>query len=228
MRCPFAVAVRRSLIVWLLLVMGSASAIAGTASPDTLRTNLWMTESLLREILHEGVSVLPDDGMPVLLTPRGRHPGLDLMRSLAAGMVDDAGHQAVLMDELGDDEPLAQPPAESVPYELRFSLEDVRLEYPRVGRRLGLWRSWVDRDLEVSGQVTVRDRRSGMLLMDDRLARSFSDRLPAGRLDALETPAFAFTSAEPDEGGIPAVFEEVVVLGALVGLVAAYFATTAD
>lgn len=228
MTCPFAAAVRRLLLVAALISGLAAAAAAGPAPADTLRTNLWWTEALMRDVLRAGAAAIPADGSPVLLSPRGRHGALDLMRSVAADLVEEAGHMAVLMDEA--EEPVEEElplPAE-VPYELRFRLEDVRLEYPRVGRRLGLWRTWVDRDLEVSAQVTVRDRRSGLLLLDDRISRTFSDRLPAGRLGALETPAYAFTSAEVEEGGVPAIFEEVVVLGALTGLVVAYFATTAD
>lgn len=228
MTCSLAVAARRLLLVSLLATCGAAAAVAGPAPADTLRTNLWLTESMLRDVLQLGVRAIPDDGAPVLLSPRGRHEGLPLMRSLAAELVEDAGHPAVLMDEEVDAEEEALPPPADVPYELRFDLEDVRLEYPRVGRRLGLWRTWVDRDLEVTAQITVRDRISGMLLVDDRVARTISDRLSADKLEDLETPAFEFTTARPDEGGLPAVFEEVVVLGALTGLVAAYFATTAD
>lgn len=228
MTTPFpAAAVRRVLPLVLLLASLSASAAAGPAPADTVRSNLWWTESLMRDVLRAGTAHLPADGATVLLTPEGRHAALDLMRTLALELVEDDGHEAVLLDE----EELAEeelPSAEEVPYELRFRLEGVTLEYPRAGRRLGLWRTWVDRDLEVSAVITVRDRRSGRLLMDDRVVRAYADRLPAGRMAACESRAYDFTRAEVEEGGIPAIFEEVVVLGALTGLVVAYFATTAD
>jgi hypothetical protein len=86
----------------------------------------------------------------------------------------------------------------------------------------------VDRDLEVSGIVTVRDRRSGRILADERVVKNFGDRLPASRVSELESQAYEFTEAAIEDGGISAVLEEVVVLGALAGMVVAYFATTSN
>jgi len=218
-------------VLAILILAPFAGAVAGTAAPDTLHSNLWWTESLMEDLLRVGTDQLPSDGNAVLLTPVGKHPALDVMRTIAVDLVEGTGRAAILLDD--DIEELELDPdfdlsADQVPYELRFRLEDVRLEYPRVGRRVGLWRTWVDRDLEVSGVVTVRDRRSGRLLVDERVVRSYGDRLPASDLGSYESKAYEFTSAQIEEGGFSAILEEVVVLGALTGMVVAYFATTSN
>jgi hypothetical protein len=215
-----------------LLCVSLPAAHAGTASRDTLHTNLWLTESLFEDLLRVGMDSLPADGDAVLLTPIGNHPALDLMRTIAVDLVEESGRAAILLDdgeeEENDSVEMIDLSSDMVRYEIRFRVEDVRLTYPDAGRRLGLWRTWVDRDLEVSGIVTVRDRRSGRILADERVVKNFGDRLPASRVSELESQAYEFTEAAIEDGGISAVLEEVVVLGALAGMVVAYFATTSN
>lgn len=44
----------------------------------------------------------------------------------------------------------------------------------------------------------------------------------------MNAPAYEFTTAEPAEGGMRAILEELVVVGALTGLVAVYFANSGN
>jgi hypothetical protein len=222
----------------VLLCCTGAASFAATADADTVRTNLWVAQALMTDILEEAFAELPEDAAGVLLEPAGRHDALDLMQTLAYDLADERGLPAYLGpapaaagDEDGEDEveEWGVPSVDEAPYALVFRIDDIEVEYPRVGRRLGLWRTRVDRECSVSAIVMLRDRRDGLILHDGRAVRSFGDRLPAGMLDDLGSEPYAFTQARVvDGGGIHSILEEVVVLGALSGLIAAYFATTAD
>lgn len=225
----------------VLTVLGAVGAIpqaaaAAEAPADTVRSNLWVARALMTDVMREGFAALPPDADGVMLEPLGRHDALDVMQIAAYDIAEDLGLTAYLPVDPEDDEDGEEeldsdwgpPTAEELPYVLSFRLEDVNLAYPDSGRRLGLWRTWVDRDVAVSAVVTLRDRRSGRLLFDDRVVRRFGDRVPSGRFDALGHPAYDFTYADVGASGPAAIIEEVVVLSALAGLVMAYFATTGN
>lgn len=141
--------------------------------------------------------------------------------------LDDEGWAEDDLEE--DEEEMGVPAVAAAPYVLVFRLEDVEVEFPRAGRRLGLWRTWIDRECTVTAVVMLRDRRDGLILHDDQATRMFGDRFPAGKLERIAESSYEFNDATvAGGGGIFSILEEVVVLGSLAGLIAAYFATTAD
>jgi hypothetical protein len=216
------------------LPLAAAAGSAG-APADTVRTNLWVARALMTEILDDALASLPADAAGVLLEPSGRHDALDLMQTVAYDLADERGVNAYLATPAVTDEDAeiddgwGVPSVDEAPYSLVFRIDDIDVDYPRVGRRLGLWRTWIDRECSVSAIVMLRDRRDGLILHDDQSVRRFGDRFPADMLDDLGTAPYEFTQARVvAEGGIHSILEEVVVLSALTGLIAAYFATTAD
>ena len=171
-------------------------------------------------------------GLSVYVAPppaTGKKPG----QKPAGGAA--APNDTTRADAGGQNDPAAGEPIEGIPsmgaapYVLVFLLDDVEVEFPRAGRRLGLWRTWIDRECTVSATVMLRDRRDGMILHNDRAVRTFGDRFAAGQLPHITESNYEFNEARiADGGGIQSILEEVVVLGALAGLIAVYFATTAD
>ena len=111
-------------------------------------------------------------------------------------------------------------------YEFRYRVDELSLTYPDTGRRLGLWKTWIARDLGLVLQGTVVAADDGQVLSSRRVVRSFQDRIPDEHLAAVESRAYPFTTSEPQESGLARQIEEIVVLGTLVGLVAIYFANT--
>ena len=103
---------------------------------------------------------------------------------------------------------------------------DIALYYPDTGHRLGLWRQWVARDIELTVMISLQDMASGRLLLSDRYTRSFSDRVPDDNFAAVNSDVYPFTSGEPAQSGWKGRVEEIVVLGALAALVAIYLANT--
>ncbi len=221
------------LLAALLLITTSAPAaeraapVFAASGPDTIRTNLWLTEAMLGDVAREMVAAVPVGPWRVSLRPGGPHDAAPLLESALFEELAAAGHEAYLDESATapDSLEVVQP---EVDYELRYRFELVALEYPRVGRRLGLWTRWVDREMGVSVRAQVLESHTGRLLMDDRLKRSYGDRVPASVMSRVDDPLFTFTTAQIEEGGVKSILEELVVVGALTGLVAIYFANTGN
>ena len=213
-----------------LALAGAAGAGDGplpfAAGPDTVRTNLWLTQALFADIVREAATVLPADSSRVALRPLVKHAAQPLFEPAAFAELTAAGHE-VLLDET---DVAATKPTSAVEadYEFRYYIEDVDLSYPRVGRRFGLWRSWLDREFQAVVRVSVLETATGRLLLDKRMTRGYADRIPAGHLEAVDAATYGFTTADPAEGGLRSILEEVVVVGALTGLVAVYFANSGN
>jgi hypothetical protein len=111
-------------------------------------------------------------------------------------------------------------------YIVSYRIVDIALAYPETGRRLGIWRQWVARDLELTVAINVQESATGRLLLSDRVNRSFGDRVPSDDFNAVDSDLYPFTTADPGESGWKSRFEEIVVLGALAALVAVYLANT--
>jgi len=198
-----------------------------SAAADTIRTNLWTVQALLTDIARETVAVVPGRERRVYLKARGQHEALPLLETALYAMLVESGHEAYLEASAtdGTENPVRPAAAE---FEVRYLFEDCDLGYPEVGRKFGLWRQWIDREIEISVLISVVELASGRLLMDERLERRFTDRLPSGYMALVDEPTYEFTTAEPAESGLGTIMEELVVLGALTGLVAIYFTNTGN
>ncbi len=205
----------------------AAAAFPTGAAPDSLRTNLWLSEAMMGEIVEEMVAVLPPGPMDVSLRPAAAGEESDLFLTVAHAELARRGYRLFL------DESRSLPPDQRAAYEapdvdleIRFSVEDLSLTYPAAGRRFGLWRQWVDRELDLTVIVTVLEQRTGRMLIDRRLSRTFGDRVPSDLLDHVESKMYPFTAAEVSEGGWRGLLEQIVVIGALTGLITVYFANS--
>lgn len=196
--------------------------LGGAAVADSLRTNLWLVEALMGEIAGEVADALPPAPASVLLAnrPAATDKAGELLRQVATRVLKHRGY-TVLGDE--PDSLHAAPDVTA-----RLAADEVALSYPDVGRTLGLWRRWLDRDVSVTVSADVSEHGSGRLLLSDRLTRRFSDRVASGELPHVESRLYPFTTAAPGESGWSRRLEEFVVLGTLAGLVAVYFANTGD
>jgi hypothetical protein len=117
-------------------------------------------------------------------------------------------------------------PPQNVDLVISYDVENIDLAYPRTGRRFGLWRQWIERQMSASAFVTVVERGSGRLILQDRFERAYRDRVPDDVCDDIGSSLYPWTDAERQESGLRRRLEEVVVLGTLAGLVAVYFANT--
>lgn len=197
--------------------------LGGAAAADSLRTNLWLVEAMMGEIAGEAAQVLPAPPARVLLAGRpatGDRAG-ELLRVVASRVFADRGYE-VLVDQ---SDSLRGPAPDCT---ATLIVQQVELTYPDVGRTLGLWRRWVDREVSVVVTAEIAEAASGRLLLNERLTRRFSDRITNDEFPQVNSRLYPFTNAAVGETGWQRRLEEFAVLGTLAGLVAVYFANTGD
>jgi hypothetical protein len=205
----------------VLLLPCPAALAAAPAPADTVRTNLWLTEALMAEIVTAAASSLPPAPAALRLAPGDDEAATELMGTVAARTLGGLGYDLFAAQD--DSSALA-----AVDAVFGFRVLSVDLDYPDVGRTLGLWRSWVGRDVTVAAMIVFYEADSGRILLQERLVRSFSDRVPDDSFADVNSNTYPFTSGQPGEGAWQRRVEQIVVLGALAGLVAIYFANTRD
>jgi hypothetical protein len=208
------------------LPTGPVPLMPAIGAPDSVRTNLWLVQALFGQMVRRIAGSLPPAPAPVALQPMSRAQANPLFQSVADRMLREQGYELFLDESSLDKGQSPAPPLPPGTSVLRFRCEDVKLTYPQSYRRFGLWRQWVDRELTASVIATVIDRDSGRLLFDERLARSYADRVPAGRFASIGSGVYDFTDAPLKERSWRHYVEGVVVIGTLAGLVAIYFANT--
>lgn len=200
-------------------VGGEATGLPGPAEPDTVRTNLWLTEALMGEIVTLAVGSLPPGGHAIKLEAQSADDGEEIFGGVAANILSELGHELYVASQ---DSNLAA----SVDYVFGYRVVGIELSYPEVGRTLGIWQRWVARDLVVSAAVEISAANSGQLLFKDIVERSISDRVDNDDFDLVGSDRYDFTTAEKSGSGWKNRMEEIVVLGTLVALIAIYFANT--
>ncbi len=191
------------------------------AEPDTIRTNIWLTEAIMAEIVASTARVLPSPPAAVQLVQEMSSKENELFKSASVRVLGGLGYGIYLEDE----DPARQAAVDCI---YSFSVHGVELVYPEVGRTLGLWRRWVDREMKVTVQVDVVMANSGRILLSERIQRQFNDRVSADQFEMVDSDLYAFTTAETSESGWKSRMEEIIVLGTLAGLVAVYFSNTGD
>ena len=198
--------------------VGSSGCTALTAV-DSVRTNLWLCEALMEDVAGQASHALGSAPGAVRIEKRGTAEGLEFMGQVVFEVLSSAGFE--VFTDVGDSSRQA-----AVDYIYGYQVKDIKLTYPRVGRTLGLWLRWVERDLRVSADIEVLEAATGRVLFSDLVTRQFSDRIGAGDLSSVNSPLYSFTNEETSESGWRRRLEEMVVVGTLAGMVAVYFANT--
>ena len=200
---------------------GGPLGLGGTAAADSLRTNVWLVEALMGEIVAEAAASLPSPPARVQMTARpaaGDRAG-ELLGLVVARVLRDRGYEVLVAS--ADSALGARPDVHA-----RFVADQVELSYPDVGRALGLWRRWVARDVKVVVSAEISEAATGRLLLSERLSRRFSDRVTDDEFPQVDSRLYPFTTATVSESGWQRRLEQFAVLGTLAGLIAVYFANT--
>ena len=123
-------------------VSSGAGGLPAPADPDTVRTNLWLTEALMGEIVSVAAASLPPGPHALKLVDQGGSQGDELFGGVAAKILREQGHELFVA---GEDSTAAP----DVDYVFGYRVIGVELAYPEVGRTLGIWQRWVARDLSL-------------------------------------------------------------------------------
>lgn len=199
----------------------TAVQLPGLGEPDTVHTNLWLTEALMGEIAMVASSSLPPAPGAVLLVNEGGSDKDELFGVVATDILSSRGYDLFVV--AGDS--TVQAPVDFV---FSYNVTGVELVYPDVGRTLGIWQRWVARDVAVTVSAEVSTASTGQLLFKDNVKRRFSDRVDNDAFQGVESDLYDFTTAEIASSGWQGRMEEIVVLGTLAGLIAIYFANTGN
>ncbi len=221
----------RPLILFAILtvcwVFQSAPTHAGAdttlavAQEDSVPSNLWLTRSLMEDLVKECKGALAPAPQNILLRAGAQDPETELFQAALYRVLVGSGYHVFLATADADTNP-------GIDVDWHFRVAGVKLAYPQVGRTLGIWRSWIARELAVTVFCTLSEVPSGRILFDDQLQLQFNDRFRVAELPRVESPLYDFTTAEPVNGSWHNRLEEIVVLGTLAGLVSVYFANTSN
>jgi len=188
---------------------------------DTVRSNVWLTEALMAEIAASTARVLPPAPAALQLVQEAGTMEDGMFKTALVRVLGGLGYDMYLQDE----DPAMQAAVDCI---YTFQVNGVELSYPDVGRTLGLWRRWIDREMKVTVRVDITMANSGRVLLSDLVQRRFSDRVSDDQFDMVDSDLYEFTTAETSESGWKSRMEEIIVLGTLAGLVAVYFSNTGD
>lgn len=191
------------------------------AEADTVRTNLWLTEALMGEIVSHAVASLPPAPAALLVVDEGGTEADALFGGVASEILGGQGYDLYVITQ---DSTITAP----VDFVFYYSVVGVELVYPEVGRTLGIWKRWVGREVGVTASVEIATAEGGRLLFKDTVSRRFSDRVDNNDFDDVDSDLYDFTTAETAGSGWQGRMEEIVVLGTLVALIAIYFANTGN
>lgn len=209
------------LLAWVIPVTACNAAGAGSAPApaDSVRSNIWLVQALMAEIVTSASRALPPAPARIFLDPEDDEPACALFETAAFDVLSGAGYE--LYSSLEEDIP-----EDFDGLVMAFNVMEVDLAYPEVGRSLGIWQQWVGREIGVSVQVEMTMAATGRLLLRDNFHRQFLDHVPSSDFSAVNSRLYEFTTAEIAESGWRRRLEEVVVVSTLAGLVAVYFANT--
>ena len=220
---------RRGLLLAVALMVVGAGAhgqeappSAAAAGSDTVRTNLWIAEALMGEAVAATMPALPPAPAVVRLVPKVTDASTEILTTVISRRLRLAGYDLRLPLAASDTTVVSA----DADCEFRYEVVELTLAYPETGRRFGIWREWVGREMAFTGLFTVVETPLDRVLFNDRVRRTYRDRVPNDEFAGCESKAYAFTSAATREGGWTRRVEEIVVLGALAGLVAVYFQNT--
>lgn len=214
------------LLLAVMALAGFAAESSWAGSPELtdvseLHDNLWLCEALMGEIVDATLPGLDPAPRAIRLEKTGKYEATDLLQQIAYERLQEAGYEVYTAVE-----DTARQAA--VDFVYRLQVKELDFTYPEVGRTLGVWKRWVDRDLKITADVKVIEEQSGRIVFDDVVQRQFADRIGAGDLEEVRSSAYSFTNPSLGESGWQRRIEEIVVLGTLAGMVAVYFANTGD
>lgn len=191
--------------------------------PKVPATNLQVVGLVANTVFDRALESAPlERGAKVLLAPAGDHP-LNFVVEYA--LLRQLGRRGVITQVrrsvIPDDSLLATAgnPGEPV---LEYQLASARVTYLRL-------RGWlpgrvkIEREALVEGHLTLRDPQSATVLWVGDAKYNLVDAFPRGQLTMVEDPRFVDLKSPAPQRNLDKVFEPVVVVAVVAGLVALFF-----
>ncbi len=192
--------------------------------PRVPATNLQVVSLVANTAFNRAMRSAPlDSGAHVVLVPAESHPlnfviEHALLRDLSRRGVTITVRRAIVPeDSLAGTSPAGDPL-------LEYQLATARVTYLRlVGFLPFSGRIKIERQALVEGVVSMRDPRSGNILWSSDASYNLVDAFPRDRVNLVEDDRYADLKGTVPERNVDKVFEPIIVVGVVAGLVALFF-----
>jgi hypothetical protein len=197
--------------------------IVRSRGPRVPATNLELVELVARRAIDQALKAAPlDSGAHVLVAPAESHPLNFMMEHAVLLHLARRGATATVRRSIIPDDSLvaiAGNPGDPV---LEYSLASARVTYLRlVGWLPGRVR--IERQGLVQGTLTLRDPLNSRVLWTGDASGNLVDRFPKGQLPLVEDQRYTDLKSAAPTRNVDKVFEPIVVVAVVVGLVALFF-----
>lgn len=187
-------------------------------------TNLQMIELVANTAFHRALAQAPiDKGMHVVLAPAESHPLNFVVEHALLRALAEKGVTTTVRRSLIPDDSLASfsDPEDPV---LEYQLATARVSYLRlVGWLPFSGRVKVERQALVEGGLTLRDPRTARVLWVGDASWNLVDAFPRDRVSLVEDQRFGELKDAVPTRNVDKVFEPVLVVAVVAGLVALFF-----
>lgn len=191
--------------------------------PRVPATNLQLTALVANRAFERALAAAPiDSGMHVVLAPAESHPLNYVAEHAVLRHLGTRGVSATVRRSVIPDDSLAVAGGELGDPVLEYQLGTARVTYLRlVGWLPG--RVKIERQALVEGALTMRDPRTARVLWLADARDNLVDAFPRGQLALVEDPRFTELRSEPPQRNVDKVFEPLLAVGVVAGLVALFF-----
>lgn len=187
-------------------------------------TNLQLIELVGNTAFHGAMQGAPlGKGTHVLLAPAESHPLNFVVEHALLRTLSERGITTTVRRSIIPDDSLASLATPNDPV-LEYQLATARVSYLRlVGWLPFSGRVKVERQALVEGGLTLRDPASGRVLWVGDASYNLVDAFPRDRVSLVEDPRFGELKDSVPTRNVDKVFEPVIVVAVVAGLVALFF-----
>lgn len=197
--------------------------IVRSRGPRVPYTNLQLAGFVADSAVGSGLSTAPlESGMRVVLAPALDHPLNFVLEDALLERLTERGVQVTVRRSPVPDDSLGTLFAGAGDPVLEYTLASVKTTYLRlVGFLPG--RVKIERQSLVQGSLGLRDPASARVLWTNRMAQNFVDRFPRSQVSLVEDARHTELKDSVPDRNVDKVFEPVLVVAVVGGLVALFF-----
>lgn len=207
----------------LAVADASIEPIVRARGPRVPLSNLQLVQLVGNTAFERALRSAPlDSGGRVLVAPAESHPLNFLIEHAVLLELGRRGVVATVRRSIVPDDSLSAATAGTGNPILEYQLGTARVTYLRlVGWLPG--RVKIERQGLVQGTLTLRDPRAGTVLWSGEASYNLVDAFPRGDLNLVEDQRFSDLKSPPPTRNVDKVFEPVIVVAVVAGLVALFF-----
>jgi hypothetical protein len=197
--------------------------VVGSRGPKVPYTNLQLVGFVADSAVAVALAPLPlESGVRVVLAPTHEHPLNFVIEAVMIEHLTRRGLTVTVRRTPVPDDSLSVLFAQSGDPIVEYTLASAKVTYLRlIGFLPG--RVKIERQAQVEGSLGLREPSTGRVLWTNRMAQNFVDRFPKSQVPVVEDPRYPELKAAVPDRNADKVFEPVLVVVVIVGLVALFF-----